>query len=455
MKKLFACVLAAALLTASVQAQQLQTIDRIAAVVDEDVILASELDRAVANILAQYAGRQGQLPPRNVLERQVLERLVLVKLQVARAEQTGIRATDQDIDQAIAAVAGQNQLSPEQLRNKITADGGSFQEFRASIRDELLVQRLRQRFAQSQISVTNAEVEAALASQPATGSQYQLAHILVALPEGATPEQIALAQTKIEGVKALLDKGEMDFAAAAVRYSDSPNALEGGNLGWRAANEIPSAFAELIRSMEPGQVTAPIRGPSGFQLLQLVSKRDASGGAAAQTTQYSARHILIRVDGEKTDAQAKAEAETLRARIEGGADFAQLATEHSDDVASGAKGGNLGWFGQDQFGPEIGQLMASLKDGELGQPVRTSAGWHVFERIGTRQAAAGDENLRSQIRETIGRRKLEEEWNRYLSELRGEAYVDVRSGAGAAPEATAPEAPASPPQPEAADSNGG
>jgi len=441
MKKLFACVLAAALLSAPVQAQELQPIEGIAAVVDEDVVLRSELDRATANILAQYAGRQDQLPPRDVLERQVLERLVLLKLQVARAQATGIRVSDQDVDQAIAAIASQNRIGVEQLREQIVRDGSSYDEFRTSIRDELLVQRLRQRFAQSQISVSDAEVDAALAAQQASGSQFHLAHILVALPEGATPEQIATARKKIEGIKTLLDQGEMDFAAAAVRYSDSPNALEGGDLGWRAANEIPSAFAELVRGMAAGQVTAPIRGPSGFQLLQLVGTRDASS-APSMVTQYHARHILIRVDADSTDAQAKAEAETLRARLAGGADFAVLAREHSEDASSQAKGGDLGWFTQEQFGPDFGAQVAALQDGEVSAPFRTQAGWHIAERIGSREADAADDNRRAQVRETIGRRKLEDEWNRFLREMRGEAFVDVRTGkTDAAPAETVPVTP--------------
>ncbi|MBA2237991.1 MAG: peptidylprolyl isomerase [Lysobacter sp.] len=442
MMKLLACLLAAAWLAAApVQAQQLQPIDGIAAVVDEDVILDSELDRAVNNILTQYAGQPGQLPPPDVLRRQVLERLVLLKLQVARAQSTGIRVDEAEIDRAIEAIAAQNKLSPDELRTRVTADGTSYDEFRASIRDELLVQRLRQRFAQSQVSVSDAEVEAALSSQQAGGKQFRLAHILVALPDGATPEQIKIASEKIAGVKTLLDRGEMDFAAAAVRYSDSPNALEGGDLGWRAASEIPSAFSDLVRALSPGQVTEPIRGPSGFQLLQLVDVRDASSAPAGPVTQYQARHILIRVpDGAQDDAAARAKAETLRARIAGGADFAEIAREHSEDPSSQARGGDLGWFTQDQFGPDFGSHVAQLRDGELSAPVRTQAGWHIVERVATRQADVGDDTLKNQVRETIGRRKLEDQWNRFLSELRGDAFVDVRDGSAQADEA--PAAPA-------------
>ena len=444
MKKFFACVLTAALLVAPVQAQQLQPIDGIAVVVDEDVVLQSELQRAVANIRSQYAGRTEQLPPPDVLERQVAERLVLLKLQVARAEDTGVRVTDQEIDQAIGSIAAQNQASVEQLRAQVTADGTSFSQFRDSIRDELLIQRLRQRFAQTQVSVSDAEVDAALQTQQATGQEFHLAHILVALPEGATPEQIQAGQTKIDGIKSLLERGEMDFAAAAARYSDSPNALEGGDLGWRPANEIPAAFADLVRGMTAGQVTAPIRGPSGFQLLQLVETRDASQGGPSLVTQYQASHILVRVDEDTTDAEAKAKADTLHARLVGGADFAEIAGESSEDPTSKVNGGDLGWFTQDQYGPEFGNAVTGLADGAVSAPFRTQAGWHIVKRTGSRQSEVGDENQRAQVRETIGRRKLEEEWNRFLREMRGEAFVEFRNDAAATPApGTAP--PTTPP----------
>lgn len=443
MKTLLACLFAvAALAGAPLQAQTtLQPIDRIAAVVNEDVILRSELDRAVANISAQYAGRENQLPPQEVLAKQVLERLVLVKLQVARAQETGVRVTDQEVDQAIAAIAAQNRVTAEQLREQVARDGTPYSAFRDSIRDELLTQRLRQRFAQGRISVTEAEIDAAVATQQNAGAQLHLAHILVAMPEGATPGQIATAQKKIEGVKALLDKGEMDFAAAAVRYSDSPNALEGGDLGWRSSDEIPTAFADLIRNMRPGQVSAPLRGPSGFQLLKLVEIRDTAQGETRMVTEYQARHILVRVNDTIPDADAKAKADTLAARIAGGADFAQLARDASQDPSSQGKGGDLGWFTQDSYGPDFGGQVAALQDNQVSAPFRTDAGWHIVQRLGSRQANATDQTRRAQIGETIGRRKLEDEWNRFLRELRGDAYVDLRTGTpdGVAP-ATAPAA---------------
>ncbi len=433
---LHSLAVAAALFAASASAQQVQPLDRIAAVVDEDIILSSELDRAVNNILQQYATRQDQLPPRPILERQVLERLILLKLQTARAQQTGVNVSDEEVDSAISAIAQQNNFSMEQLRRQLAGDGMSFDAFRASLREELLIQRMRQRFAQTRVSVSDAEVDAALASQ-ASGAQYRLAHILVALPEGATPEQIQTGQQKIDGIKGLIDRNEMEFSAAAVRYSDSPNALEGGDLGWRRTDEIPAAFASAITTLQPGQVLGPIRGPSGFQLLQLVDTRDGAGEGAGTVTQYQARHILIRAPAGQ-DSEARARIDGLRARIAGGADFAAVAAETSEDSSSKERGGDLGWFTQDEFGPEFGGQVAALSDGDVSAPFRTQAGWHIVQRTGARQSSASDSNQRAQIRESIGQRKLEEEWDRYVRELRSEAYVSIRTGADADPDVAAP-----------------
>ncbi len=432
--------------SAPAQAQQSQPLDRIVAVVDEDVILQSELDRAGRNIRAQYANRQDQLPPPDVLRRQVLERLILVRLQVARAAETGVRVGDEEVDATVANIAQQNKTTPEQMRAQLAQQGQSFTDFRNSLRDELTIQRMRQRFAQTRISVTDAEVAAALAAQANGGPQFRLAHLVVALPESPTPEQIAAAQTKIDGVKALIDKGEMDFAAAAVRYSDSPNALEGGDLGWRSLDEIPAAFAATIHDMKVGQIIGPSRGPSGFQLLKLVDTRDASQGAPQMVTQFHVRHLLVRTGESVSEEQAKAKIDTLRARLAGGADFATVAQSGSDDANSAGKGGDLGWFTQDAFGPTFGTQVAALQDGQVSAPFKSEAGWHIVQRIGSRQADVGDENRRAQVRETIGQRKLEEEWNRYQRELRNEAYVDLRTG-DAAP-GTTPAVPPAPPAPK-------
>lgn len=437
MMKPRAFLLAAALAFAPIALQaQTQPVDRIAAIVNEDVILQSELDRAIANVTAQYASNPGQLPPREVLAKQVLERLILTRLQVSRAQESGVRVTDQEIDQAIGGIAQQNNMSMEQLQAQVARDGLSMADFRDTLRDEITIQRMRQSFAQSRVSVSEAEVNAAMTQQAgaSAGTQYRLAHILVALPEGATAEQIATGQKKIDGIKGLIERGEMDFAAAAVRYSDSPNALEGGDLGWRPESEIPPAFAQQVKSMQAGQMIGPIRGSSGFQLLRLVETRSGAAAAPSQVTQYRIRHILINGD----DAAAQAKAETIRARLAGGADFAKLAQEESQDANSRERGGDLGWMTTESFGPELGPRIAGLRDGEFTPPVKSPGGWHIIQVVERRQADAnaGTEQQRAAIRETIGRRKLEDEYTRFLQEMRGDAFVDIRTDSVAQPAAT-------------------
>jgi peptidyl-prolyl cis-trans isomerase SurA len=362
-----------------------------------------------------------------------------------------VRVSDAEVDSAIANIAAQNKTTPDQMRAQLEAQGQSFTDFRKTLRDELTIQRLRQRFAQTRVSVSDAEVDAAIAAQTAGGPQYHLANLMVALPDNATPEQIATGQKKIDGVKALIEKGEMDFSAAAVRYSDANNALEGGDLGWRSLDEIPSTFASAIRGLQVGQLLGPIRGPSGFQLLKLVETRDAAQAGPQLVTQYHARHIFVRAGAQADDAQAKAKIDTLAARLAGGADFATLAKEASEDANSATKGGDLGWFTLETYGPEFGSKVASLQDGQVSAPFRSTAGWHIVQRIGERQADVGDQNRRAQVRETIGQRKLEEEWNRYERQMRDEAYVDIRSDdaapAGAPPTTTAPATPPPPPVP--------
>jgi peptidyl-prolyl cis-trans isomerase SurA len=450
-RRLAGCLVALLLLGAA-HAQELVLVDRPVAIVEEDVVLKSELDAAVRNIRGQYATRPDQLPPEDVLEKQVLERLIVNKLQVERAQSSGIKVTDQDVDAAIGRIATGNNLSPEQLRAQVAGSGQTWEEFRRSIHDEMLIQQLRQSFAQGRIQVSDSEVDAAMAAQ-AGNAQYHLANILVALPDGATAEQIATAQKKIEGVKGVIDRGEIDFNAAAVRYSDAQNALEGGDLGWRGLDEIPPTFANVIRSLQVGQVIGPIRGPSGFQLVKLVEQRDAAADAQP-VTEFHARHILARVDDAHPDGQAHAKIDTISARLAGGADFQTLAKEDSDDADTKAQGGDLGWFDSDKFGTTFGAQVAALPDGGISKPFRTDAGWHIVQRVGTRQGQ-GNQSQRAQMREAIGRRKLEDEYARFLREMRGEAFVELRLNETPAPATPGTAQPQPQQQPAQPPANGG
>ena len=423
---LAALVLGLAALAASpgARAQAIATdpVDRIVAVVDEDVILQSELDRAVGNILAQYAGRSGQLPSRDVVERQVLERLISIRLQLARAEQTGIRVSDMELDQSVMRLAQQNNVSLDQLRASLERDGFSYTEFRDTMRDELVVQRLRQRFVQSRVNVTDTEVDILLASESLKRGEVRLSHILVGVPDGASAAQIQAAREKAEMVKKELDGG-LDFASAAIRYSDGQQALEGGDLGWRKFNEVPNAFADQIAGMQPGEVTQPMRGPSGFHILKLVDLREPQQELVRE---YNARHILIKTSELVSANDALDTVRDIRRRIEGGDDFAEMAKEFSEDTATANLGGDMGWFEIGAYGTRVEQVLNGLADGQLSEPFQTEVGWHLMQRLATREADVTDERRRDQAREIVRNRKAEEEYDLFLRQLRGEAYIENR-----------------------------
>jgi len=407
-------------------APQPAVVDRIVAVVDDDVVLKSELDRAELNVKQQYAGRAAQLPPQDVLDKQVLERLVLAHLQLSRAADSGIKVSDAELDLAVNRVAAQNKMTLAQMQQQLTADGMTFAEFRKSVRDEIVIQKMQQSVIQGRVAVSEGEIDNEIAAQQAGGPQVHLAHILVALPENPTPEQLKTAQTKIDGIKELVDQGKMEFSAAAIRYSDSQNALEGGDLGWRSLDEVPPAFTEVIKTMKAGQVTQPIRGASGFQLLKLVETREAGHVAAQQVTEYHAQNLMVRVGGSVTAEQAKAKIDALRAQLVAGADFATTAKKESDDTSTSEKGGDMGWFQASAWGSAVESQIQLLKDGEVSQPFQSDVGWHLLKRLGTRVTDASTQAEREAARQAIARRKSQDEYDSFLRQLRAEAYVDIR-----------------------------
>lgn len=430
MTRLLSRLLAFTLLSAAapaVCAQALQTtpIDSIVAVVEDDVILRSELDQALRNIRVRYADRAEQLPPENILEKQVLERLVIMRLQLQRANDMGLRVSDVELDQTMERIAQQQGATLEQMRTQLARDGINYQEFREQVRDEIIASRLQQNFVQSRVSVSETEIDNALAARGEQQSQIHLAYLLVALPDGATPEQIELAQTKINGIHDLIKNGEMEFSAAAMRYSDHQTALEGGDMGWRSVDEIPPLFVNALASMKPGDVSEVLRGPSGFSLVQLIGQRDQT---QELVTEYHARGLLVRKTELVSMDQARAKIDKLLARIRGGEDFADVAREASDDQITRAQGGDMGWFQLEAWGLGVARAVSALKDGEISEPFPSDIGWHVIQRLGSREQDITRETERNRMRELIVRRKADEEYDRFLRQLRDEAFVDERLG---------------------------
>jgi len=397
-------------------------LDRMVAVVNEDVILQSDLDEAVASIQQQYAGQAGQLPPINVLKQQVLDRLILMRLQLQKAQEQGVRVSETEVDQAIQGVAAQNQMQPDQLRAEIERSGSSFAAFRQQMAEQILVQRLHQNVVQSSVSVTDSEIDNLLSSPTYKSGEIHLAHIQISIPSGADAAAIQASQAKAgEAIAAI--QGGMDFNAAAIRYSDAPDALEGGDLGWRRLDEVPPAFADAVASMKEGEVSPALRGPTGFHILKLIGQRE---NERKMVTEIHARQILIKPSELVTPEQARQKAQDLYQRIvDKHEDFAKLAKENSKDDTTANVGGDMGWFAQDAWGSAFAAQLGELKDDEVSKPFQSSAGWHILQRLGERQSDQTVQIERDQARQAIGNRKSEQVYDDYLRDLRSNAYVDI------------------------------
>ncbi len=400
-------------------------IDHIVAVVDDGVILESELDDMLHTIRTQLRDQDTQLPPEAVLRKQVLERLILMRLQLQLAERTGVRVDDETLNAAMGNIAKQNHLSLSEFRSVLERDGFDFADFRENIRKQIIIGRLQQRQVNNLVTVTDQEVENFLATQKGAGqsSDYHLAHILIALPEGATPAQIQTARSRAEQVLERL-RGGANFQETAVAVSDDRQALEGGDLGWRTAAQIPSLFTDVVPKMQPGQVSDLIRSPSGFHIIKLL---EARGSDQHVVTQTQVRHILLRTNDLHSERDVRLRLEQLKQRVEGGEDFADLARSHSDDNGSAARGGSLGWVSPGDLAPEFEEAMNKLKIGEVSEPIRTPFGWHLIQVQQRRQHDDTDDFRRAKARELIRKRKTEEELDVWLRKLRDEAYVEYRT----------------------------
>jgi len=419
-------MLAAGLLTPLAAPAQTGTaavpIDSIVALVDEDVILRSELDLAVAGIVDRIRASGDSMPPMNLLQGQVLERLIIRELQVQRALQTGIRVSDADIDEALVILAQQNNMTLQQMRQIIEGDGENFSEFRRNIGEELMTERLRQRIVNSMDPITDTEVDILLTSEDLAGGEYNVSHIMVGLSDGSTPAQISERQAKADDIHKRLVDG-LDFASAAISYSESQEALEGGLVGWRDLNSVPAFFADAVRDLKPGEFTQPIRSPAGFHILKVNDYREQR---QVVVKEYHARHIMIEVNELVTPRLAMDQISDIKQRLKDGEDFAVLAKEFSTDPTSANLGGDLGWFPPEAYGERVHQTLLGLTPGETSEPFQTTGGWHIVELLDTRETDRTDEAIRAEAREKIRARKAEQEIEKVLRQFRDEAYVEIR-----------------------------
>jgi len=408
-------------------AQDVKLVDRIVAIVNKEVITYSELNKAVASAERELR-RQGAQPPANeILERQMLERLILDKAQLQMAKETGIRVDDLQVDRTVERVAEQNKMTLSQFRTALQGDGVPFDAFREDVREQIILTRLREREVDDKLQVSDSEVDQFLASrgeQDAARVEYNLAHILVRVPDQASPDQVEAARAKADKARSEA-QASPDFARIAATYSDAPDALQGGALGWRTQDRVPELFANELLKMKPGAVSPVLRSPAGFHIIKLIDERGTQSDAVP-VVQTRLRHILVRTSDTVSESEARRRLLDLRARIvNDGADFAELARVHSED-SSAARGGELDWLYPGDTVPDFERAYEGLKIGEVSQPVRTPFGYHLIQVLERRSATVSAERTRLQARQALRQRKSEEAYEEWLRQLRDQTYVEVK-----------------------------
>ena len=413
-------------LDATAHAAPTREVDRIVAVVNDEVITLYELKSRVAQAERQLKAQKVQLPPADILEKQMLERMITDRVQIQMAKETSVRVDDLTLERAIARIAESNRMSVGDFRAALEKDGVSWSKFREEVRNEMTVVRLREREVDSRIQVSDAEIDNFLASgeKPGAGSeQYLVSHILLRAPDQAGPEQLQRLQARAEEIVAKLNAGG-DFAQLAASYSDAPDALSGGSLGWRGADRMPTLFAETVATMQPGQISGVLRSPAGMHIVKLV---DSKGGSllGQKLQQTHARHILIKSSELVSDTEARRRLVALKERIDNGTDFAELARLNSNDL-SAAKGGDLGWVYAGDTVPEFERAMDALKPGQVSDPVQSPFGWHLIQVIERRVDEVSDERKRLLARQALRERKAEEAYEDWVRQQRDRAYVEYR-----------------------------
>ncbi len=422
---IFKRLLLAAALSTPLAALALETLDRVAAVVNNGIVMESEVGQRLSLIKSQLQARQANLPPDDVLRSQVLDQLILETLQGQVAEKRGIRVSDQELNQTLQRIAKENNLTLAQFREALIADGRDYAQVRGQIRRDLLNNKVQQAMVNRRINVTDLEVNNYLssgASQQNSGAEYLLNNILISLPSPASPGQIQSAQTEANKLLEQLRNGA-EFSDLAVSSSDAPNALNGGDIGWRKAGELPANIAAAVRGLKPGEFSSVVRTPSGFNILYV---RERRGDQVTLIEQSRVRHILVSPTEIRSQIQAKAFADEIYQRIQQGEPFDELARRYSDDPGSGSLGGELGWILPGQMVAEFEQKVDSMQIGEVSLPFETRFGWHILQVEERRTEDFTEEMRINRARTEIRKRKYNEELGNWIRELRSGAYIDIK-----------------------------
>lgn len=429
--RLFLFPLAAALLCAGAHAQTRDIgtrgvlLDRIAAVVNDGVVLKSQLDEQMASVTKRLEEQKVALPPQSVLQKQVLDRLILQEIEEQRAQHIGLSISDEQLNGAIQDIAARNKIPFDQLPNALAAQGIDYKQYRQSLRKELTLQALRERDVIARIVVTPAEIEQYLQREDSAASndEFDISHILIALPSAASPQQIAELTKKADDIAARARAGE-NFAQLAIANSNSQTALEGGALGWRKGSQLPEFVLQLVTKMKPGEIGGPVRTPSGFNIIKLNGMR--SGEKPVFVNQVHLRHILLKPNELDDDQTIRQKLLKIRQRILNGEDFAGIATTTSEDPGSAPDGGDLGWTSPSTFVPEFSKAIANLKINEISMPFKTRYGWHIVQLLGKRTVDDTTDIRRQKAFEAIRASKADEETELWLQRLRDDAFVEVR-----------------------------
>ena len=405
-------------------AANIEAVDQIAAVVNDEVITRSELEARYKEVLAQLRQQNTPLPPKALLEKQLLERMITERAILQHASSTGIRVDASQVERTVERIAQQNKLDVEGLKAALARDGTSFDKFRDEIRNEIMIARARERDVDNKIVVSDGEIDGYLQTQAAQGrdEEYNLSHMLIAVPENASPEQIQARRAKAQDIVDQLAKGA-DFAQLSASYSDAPNAMQGGNLGWKSSAEVPTLFVDTLRTLKPGEVAPLIKSANGFHIIKLNDKRGLNTNMVV--TQTHARHILIKPSELVSEADAKNRLMQIRERLENGQKFEDLARQYSED-ASASKGGDLGWINPGDTVPEFEKALDALQPNELSQPIQTPFGWHLIQVLERRQRDVTEERQKLLARKAIRERKADEAYQEWVRQLRDSAYVEIR-----------------------------
>lgn len=423
---LFACAFILGVPAVSAQSpRQIIAIDRIVAVINNEVITRNALEERTSFALRQLRQQGTPPPPRAVLEKQLLERMITDRVQLHVAKETGLSVDDVELERALGRIAEENKLSLPQLRTAIESDGIPFDRFREDIRNEIILARLREREVSNKIAVTESEIDNFISTQQAQeggSDEYNLSHILVVVPEQASPEQIQQRQARSEQALAQL-RGGTDFRQVAATYSEAPDALQGGSMGWRESSRLPTMFVDALKTMRVGEVSALLRSANGFHILRLNDQRGSQTPVIVQQTR--ARHILIKTNELISENDARNRLTNLKERLDNKADFAELARVHSEDT-SATRGGDLGWISPGDTVPEFERAMNALKPGEISTPVRSPFGWHLIQVLERRNEDMSKERLRLMARQALRARKSDEAYQEWVRQLRDQAFIDIR-----------------------------